>query len=664
MTNATSPTRRGLSRRQFLKIAGVAGATTVPLAFGYRWVADDSANLPNTRSPYARDPGWAVTDAPILVVVNNRVEHPFGAYLAEILRAEGLNCFRITRLAALDREMLARCALVIVSAGAWTRAESDRFSAYVANGGKLIALRPEASALFGVEQAAGVRAETNLKIESRYASGMNSPLQIHAAADSYRVTSAEIVARLTDDVGTRGDFPAVTLNRFGKGQAALWAFDLAQSIAYTRQGNPQWANQERDGREGIRAVDAFVGWMDLKRCEIPQADEQMRLFSRLINEMLTDVLPLPRVWYFPSQMDALLIATGDAHQAPAEAVEQVLARVESFGGRMSIYYTPGFWNGWRRGVFKVGGADALALFGGRWVEPTPTQVAQWRARGHEFGFHPYVEEGLENGARRYWQEFSTHGYAPVAPTVRTHRILWTGWVETARVQAGFGIRMNLDYYHYGTAFQRASGDWAYGYFTGSGVPMKFVDEQGRVLDILQQATQLVDEHLMKMPWGGGWANLTGDAAAHIARAAIDRALRDAPAALGAQFHVDPFAAGGDFAANATRFLDGTLAYAASRGMPIWNAEHWLRWSDTRHDAAFENLVWDATARRLAFQVTSRAAADVTMEILVPAQFNARRVARVEMDGAMVNTRARAVSGAEFAAIAMMAGTHRVVAMYE
>ncbi|HRE25846.1 MAG TPA: hypothetical protein PK954_04370, partial [Anaerolineales bacterium] len=112
-----------------------------------------------------------------------------------------------------------------------------------------------------------------------------------------------------------------------------------------------------------------------------------------------------------------------------------------------------------------------ALRGSR---PTPADIRRWSARGHEFGLHPYVEEGLEPGWGRYWQEFTGLGYGPVSPTVRTHRILWNGWSETARVQAMHGIRMNLDFYHYGTAFQKPGGEWVNGHFTGSGLSMRFV----------------------------------------------------------------------------------------------------------------------------------------------------------------------------------------------
>ncbi|MBK9053562.1 MAG: hypothetical protein IPL78_22475 [Chloroflexi bacterium] len=43
--------------------------------------------------------------------------------------------------------------------------------------------------------------------------------------------------------------------------------------------------------------------------------------------------------------------------------------------------------------------------------------------------------------------------------------------------------------------------WRYGHFTGSGRPMRFMDEQGRLLNIYQQLTHLADDHLLTMAWG-------------------------------------------------------------------------------------------------------------------------------------------------------------------
>ncbi len=43
------------------------------------------------------------------------------------------------------------------------------------------------------------------------------------------------------------------------GQAAAFTYDLARSVVYTRQGNPAWAAQERDGFAPIRSDDLFYG---------------------------------------------------------------------------------------------------------------------------------------------------------------------------------------------------------------------------------------------------------------------------------------------------------------------------------------------------------------------------------------------------------------------
>ena len=57
------------------------------------------------------------------------------------------------------------------------------------------------------------------------------------------------------------------------GQAAAFTYDLARSVVYTRQGNPAWAGQERDGIAPIRSDDLFYGaaaddpqpdWVDLR----------------------------------------------------------------------------------------------------------------------------------------------------------------------------------------------------------------------------------------------------------------------------------------------------------------------------------------------------------------------------------------------------------------
>jgi len=650
---------------------GAAGVLTLP-ALGYGLVRVGGGEFPRATSPYAVDESTRPLSSgemagPLLLLINERAENPFGAYLGEILRAEGLNCFQVAPLSAVNSATLERFRLVLLAEGPLDRAQVELMESYVARGGRLIAMRPDVhlAPLLGLERVAGNTAEGYLQVDTGHPvgrGGVAEALQFHGSADHYRLAGAQAVAWLADSAQARTDFPAVSLHRYGQGQAAMWAYDLGRSVAYMRQGNPAWANQERDGRDGVRAQDAFVGWVDLDRIAIPQADEQMRLLSRLISEMLSDVMPLPRLWYFPGAAGGMLIATGDSHQSPASVIEDVLARVEQRQGHMSIYYAPPLMNDWRRTIQRVQSWVA-DLSGASADLPTPSQVAAWRARGHEFTLHPYVEEGLEAGWQRYWKEFTGRGYGPVSPTVRTHRILWTGWVETARLQASYGIRMNLDYYHYGPAFRDQAGEWRYGHFTGSGLPMRFVDEHGRILNIYQQPTQLVDEQLIRMPWGLGGADIPVEAAVEIARTVLQQSLAGSYSAVAAQFHIDPFAIGGDLAVKAGRWLESTLDYAAAQGIPIWSAAEWLSFTEARHEATLDQIHWDPSGRRLSFRLMASPTLQAELTVLIPPQQGEARLVQAEVDGTAVAYHERHLSGSNYAGISVKAGLHQIVATY-
>jgi hypothetical protein len=106
------------------------------------------------------------------------------------------------------------------------------------------------------------------------------------------------------------------------GEVAALAFDLAQSVVLLRQGNPEWAGQDRDGLPPIRPNDLFFGnaawdarndFIDLDKVHIPQADETMRFLSNLLLYMQRDGMPLPRFWYFPKDYKAVVVMAADDH---------------------------------------------------------------------------------------------------------------------------------------------------------------------------------------------------------------------------------------------------------------------------------------------------------------------------------------------------------------
>jgi hypothetical protein len=607
--------------------------------------------------------------APILIITNRGGENPFGDYLGEILRAEGLNAFSITRLDEIDRATLAQADTVLLAEGPVPEPQAHLLRDYVAAGGGLIGMRPDPrlAALFGIAPQPGALAGGLIRVDETrpLARGVAAtPLQFHGGAQQYELAGAEVLAWVSDG-DAAGRWPGVVMQRYGRGRAVAWAFDLARSVAYTRQGNPAWANQERDGVDGVRAADMFAGWVDPERLTLPQADELQRLLANLLSALSEEKRPLPRLWYFPGRADSMLIATGDAHQTPPSGIETLLTHVERQHGHLSVYYACPSSRGWRR-VLRRWRARLLDFpMLARWLPPglTPPArtVAAWRARGHEFAPHPDVESGIEAGLDQQWACFDDRGYGPEVSTVRTHKILWKGWVETARIQAKRGIRMSLDYYHVGPAFRTSAGDWPHGYFTGSGLPMKFVDEQGRILNIYQQATQLADEQLIPVPWGSQ-QRLTAEAATHVATELLDRSRNGAYAAVAAQFHADLFADLGEYTETAARWLDATLSHAAAHGIPIWSAEQWLRFTEARHDARLD-VIWDPLERRLTVRLTATSddAADVV--VLLPLAHGTARLERIEVDGTAASHRHRRVGGVRYAGVSVRAGTHPIVGVY-
>jgi hypothetical protein len=690
--------KKKLSRRDFLKLAGVGAAVTVPSALGYSVYRSAQGEPPPDVSPYVD--GLFTTNldgsAPILLIVNQDSPNLFGVYLGEILRAEGMNCFHTADLSRVQSGVLEKYDIVILAETPLDASQAEMFEAFVSRGGSLVGMRPDdrLGSVFGVKRSGNILSNGYIKTESDHpvSVGINSStLQFHSDANEYTLAGAQAVAWLYNDRDTASEYPAITINSFGNGLSSCWAFDLAKSVAYTRQGNPAFSNQERDGHPYIRATDMFVDWIDLERIGIPQADEHQRLFIRILHELSKDKIPLPRLWYFPGDITALLLATGDAHPiSSANAIDDILTRVEQRSGRMSIYYSftlhDDFYRFAQRGRFY---ATQIPLVGDalsrKFRTPNPYQVDDWRARGHEFTLHPHVGVGIcggyrddgviefdseESGWNTYWQQFTGLGYGPVSQTVRTHCVLWKGWVDTARLQASHGIRMNMDYYHVGPSFHKKNGDWVFGHFTGSALPMKFIDDRGRLLNIYQQLTQLADEHLFSFP-EINWVNVadhTADQAIDISKNLLDFNLKnDFPAAFGVNFHPDPYSYGGRPAEIAGRWLEGTLDYAVEKGIPIWSTQDWFWFTQARQELRFLSVEWDKQNMVLSFGVEGKELSEndlvSNLALLIPSDHMGGRLGSIEVDGVVAKLGERFAGGVHYSWVPISSGTHQVVVRY-
>ena len=82
--------------------------------------------------------------APVLLIVNSASPNPFGPYLGEILKAEGLNSFSVAQLSTVTPSSLADVRVAVLAETPLTDAQAVILGNFVAGGGGLVAMRPDA----------------------------------------------------------------------------------------------------------------------------------------------------------------------------------------------------------------------------------------------------------------------------------------------------------------------------------------------------------------------------------------------------------------------------------------------------------------------------------------------------------------------------------------
>ncbi|MDA0163367.1 hypothetical protein OM076_24040 [Solirubrobacter ginsenosidimutans] len=583
----------------------------------------------------------SVNPQPVLVVVDPA--DPFGRYYTEILRAEGLNAFDVEDVNALTTESLAGRSVVLLARTTSTDALVATLTSWVDAGGNLIAMRPDArlADLLGLGTISGQLPNGYLTIDTGSPAGSGltgASMQFHGPADRWSLTSATPIARWSDSATADPDAPAVTQRAIGTagGQAAAFAFDLARSVVYTRQGNPAWAGQERDfGQDSLRrSDDLFFGakpgdvqpdWVDLNKVQIPQADEQQRLLANLITQMSADRVPMPRFWYLPRGLKAAVIMTGDDH-----GVGGTVARFQRLATDSPAGCSVDAWTCLRMTSYVFPGTPL-----------TDAQVAAFQDQGFEIGLHvntgcaDFTAATLAANWTTQLPLLKAAWPSLAAPTTnRTHCIAWSDWASQPKVERAQGIRLDTNYYYW-------PGTWVRdrpGMFTGSGFPMRFADTDGTLIDVYQAATQITDESNMTIP-------------THI-DTLLDNALgpKGYYGVFTANMHTDqPNHAG----ANAI------VASATAHGVPVIAAKQMLKWLDGRNGSTFGSITY--AAGQLHFSLSRAAGAD-GLEAMLPTAGPRGPLLALARGGVAVPTTTRTVKGVEYAVFSAESGEY--TATYE
>jgi hypothetical protein len=558
---------------------------------------------------------------PVLVLTDTS----FGRFYPEILRAEGLNEFAVAPMGSLSPALLNAYQVVIVANTPVSSAQANMLSAWVSNGGNLIAMRPDATlaSLLGLGADGGDLENAYMAVDTSAGPGVGitaGTMQFHGGADLWtRAATTRQVATLFSSSSTSTGAPAVTLRSVGTrgGQAAAFTYDLARSVVYTRQGNPAQAGQDFEGAGPIRSNDLFQpDWLDIAKVAIPQADEQQRLLANLITQMNLDRAPLPRFWYLPRGEQAAVVMTGDDHGTGG-----TIRRFNDFVRDSPAGCSVANWGCIRGTSYVYTNTSQL----------TNTVADGYESQGFEIALH--LDTGCSNRTpadlSNIWAE-QLSAFAGSYPdlnsprTNRTHCVPWGDWVGAATAERGHSVRLDTNYYYF-------PGPWAAGnpgLFTGSGFPMRFADEDGTLVDVYQAATQITDE------WGND-----ATIALHI-KALIDRALgsQGYHGVFTVNMHTDKADE------DRTGALD-IVKEAKARGVPVVSAVQMLDWLDGRNTAAFRNLSY--SAGQLRFTVTRDARAN-GLQGMVPARSASGALTSLTRNGVAISAPIRRLKGIDYA----------------
>ena len=573
---------------------------------------------------------------PILVITNT--PNPLSQYYAEILSTEGLNEFALEDVSAVSNALLAEYDVVILGQAALTTSQVTTLSNWVTAGGKLIAMRPDTqlAGLLGLTDAGSTLSEGYLLVNTTSGPGVGivgQTMQFHGTADRYTLGSASSLAILYTNAVTATANPAVTLRSVGSngGQAAAFAFDLAQSIVLMRQGNPAWAEQDRDGIPPVRSNDLFYGaatndmqpdWIDFNKVAIPQADEQQRFLVNLILSMNSDRKPMPRFWYFPQGHKAVVVMTGDNH-----GYSGVAGRFDQY-----LAYSPtnGSVDDWEtiRGTAYIFTNQFL----------TDLQAAAYDAAGFEIALHldtgcaDYTSTSLETMLTDQLGQFTnTYPSLPPIRTQRTHCIAWSGYTMLPEGELLHGIRLDLSYYYW-------PSNWVLdrpGLFTGSAMPMRFAKTNGSMIDVYQAATQMTDESSQSYPF--------------TVNTLLDRALGPEGyyGAFVANMHMDSVNSAGS---------DAIVNSAITRGVPVISARQLLTWLDARNQSRFGSVAWSNTT--LSFTVVANSSArGLQAMVPIPVGYS---ISTITSNGNSTAYCLRGIKGMQYAFFPALSGNYEVI----
>ncbi|MEJ0083002.1 MAG: hypothetical protein WDM78_19090 [Puia sp.] len=575
--------------------------------------------------------------------------NPFGRYQVEILRAQGYTSFKAMDITEVEANpaMLNSYDVILLGQMKLNASDISLLTAWTIKGGTLIAQRPSSLLypLMGIissDSIADNYKNTYLLVDTTMgqpgAGIVGQTIQYHGVADLYNMLPGiTSLATIYSSATTRTPYPAVTSASVGNngGKAIAFAFDLAKSIVLTRQGNLSWAGQSRDGQTGpVRSDNLFYpDYVDFNKIQIPQADELQHLLTNII---LLDNLhrkPLPHLWILPRGLQAAIVMTGDDHNIEMNSGSTGTPSRFNDYRLMSKDNSPQAVEDWKaiRATSYV--YDNINL--------SNDSVLHYQSLGFEIAFHPTTEctnftrTSLVNDMTSQLSRLETKLPGMLPPvTNRTHCMPWSDWASQPKVESSLGIRFDVNYYYW-------PGSWVQnraGLFTGSGMPMRFADSIGTLIDCYQAPTQIPDE--------------SGLDITNSINTLLDNAINKGYyGAFVMNMHTDTAMHIGS---------DQIIAAAMTRQIPVITSKQMLTWLDNRNGTVFSHVAWDNVTKTLSFTVTTNAH---NLQVMVPVHSIDGELIQVIENGTPVTFTIQTIKGISYGFFPASTHNYNYIAVY-
>ncbi len=346
-----------------------------------------------------------------------------------------------------------------------------------------------------------------------------------------------------------------------QGRVVVLAVDPTAEVRALRQGDPALADQDTDGFHGPKPNDLRPFPWSREAWQRPGAESWAEVLIAALE--IGAGGPLPRLWPSLAEAPSALVMTSDQDFVETDWIDPLLARVEGAGGEMTVLTTVS------TRQTNTAPADAGGGQG-------PPKAAWDRRNEHGVGVHPNIA-GLDRVAADLVIVSQLNRIADFeVGTARMHYLAWWGHTGPLPLFVKARIAMDLTF----VGIEPRFGVPGFGF--GAGRPMRWHDGDV-VLPIWMQPTHIEDDVLIgELSYAAG---LTPAEAVAVSGDLLDRAMEHRVPVV-ANLHPVLVAKHGGV------LLDGLLAAARERGLPIVSAERQAASATARLRFATEATVKD------------------------------------------------------------------------